>query len=152
MTPSLETDIRKYVASDVFYPKRYKVRTRIYFILIKTTASTMADFKQKKALHPVPQMQSSDHRDLAATAMNRMTEVREGWYEGVMDFKRVVHIPTTGKNEYRDTHYVAQCKANSGQDCYNRILEHIKDRVDHRSQFPSPKGKNFNFKYLGMWK
>ena len=25
-------------------------------------------------------------------------------------------------------------------------------RVDSRSQFPSAKGKNFHFKYLGMWK
>ena len=24
--------------------------------------------------------------------------------------------------------------------------------VDSRSQFPSAKGKNFHFKYLGMWK
>ncbi len=152
MTPDLEADIRQYVASDVFYPKRYKVRQRVYFILIKTTAATMTDFKQKKALHPVPQGPTFDRRDLAATAMNRMTEMHPGWYEGAMDFKRVVHDPSTGKHEYRDTHYVAQCKADSGQDCYNRLLEHIKDRVDHRSQFPSPKGKNFHFKYLGMWK
>ena len=30
----LEADIRDYVASDVYYPKRYKVRPRIYFISI----------------------------------------------------------------------------------------------------------------------
>ena len=119
----LEADIREYAESDVFYPKRYKVRQRVYFIIIKTLAETMLDFKQKKALRPV------------ATPN-----------------VRVVMIPATGKHEYRDTHFVAQCKANSGQDCYNRIVEHLRSRVDGRSQFPSAKGKNFHFKYLGMWK
>ena len=32
------------------------------------------------------------------------------------------------------------------------IVEHLKERVDSRSQFPSAKGKNFHFRYLGMWK
>ena len=31
MNPVLERDIREYVASDVVFPKRYKVRPRIYF-------------------------------------------------------------------------------------------------------------------------
>ena len=110
MNQNIESDIRDYVASDVFYPKRYKVRQRVYFIIIKTTAATM------------------------------------------LDFKRVVMIPATGKHEYRDTHFVAQCKAMSGIDCYNRIVDHLRERVDGRSQFPSAKGKNFRFKYLGMWK
>ena len=84
--------------------------------------------------------------------VNRLTEEKAGWYEGELSFKRVVMIPTTGKHEYRDTTFVARCKATSGQDCYNRIVEHLRERVDYRSQFPSAKGKNFNFKYLGRWK
>ncbi len=149
----LEADIRDYVASDAFYPKHYKIRPRVYFIIIKTTAETMADFKEKKALHSTIQtIGPVDKRELAATVMTRLTELQRGWYEGSLDFKRVVLIPSTGKHEYRDTHFVAQCKANSGQDCYNRIVEYLKERVDGRSQFPSAKGKNFHFKYLGMWK
>jgi hypothetical protein len=150
LNQDLEADIRDYVASDVFYPKRYKVRQRVYFIIIKTTAATMADFKEKKALRPtVPVVEK---HDLAASAMTRLTETQPGWYEGVIDFKRVVMIPATGKHEYRDTHFVAQCKANSGQDCYTRIVDYLRGRVDSRSQFPSAKGKSFHFKYLGMWK
>lgn len=49
MNPDLENDIREYVASDVYYPKRYKIRPRVYFIIIKTEAATMLDFKQKKS-------------------------------------------------------------------------------------------------------
>ncbi len=153
VTPDLENDVREYVKSDVFYPKRYKIRQRVYFIIIKTTAATMLDFKQKKALHSSPQpTPASDKRDAIATVVTRLNEERMGWYEGTLDFKRVVMIPSTGKHEYRDTHFVAQCKAHSGLDCYNRMVDHLRSRVDNRSQFPSAKGKNFHFRYLGMWK
>lgn len=153
MDQELENDIRDYVASDVMYPKRYKIRQRVYFIVIKTTAESMIDFKQKKAVRPsVQDGFINERRDLTANVSTRLSEFRPGWYEGELDFKRVVMIPATGKHEYRDTHFVVQCKANSGLDCYNRMVEHLRERVDHRSQFPSAKGKNFRFKYLGMWK
>ena len=108
----------------------------------------MMDFKQKKALRPAGDGMSRKENP----AIMHLNEEREGWYEGELDFKRVVLIPASGKHEYRDTHFVARCKALSGWDCYNRIVEYLKDRVDNRSQFPSAKGKNFRFKYLGMWK
>ena len=143
----LEADIREYAASDVCYPKRYKVRPRVYFIVIKTAAANMQDFKDKKAVRSVAAV-----REAAEGMYNRLTEERPGWYEGSLDFKRVVLIPSTGKFEYRDTHFVANLKAVSGQDCYDRLIEHLRERVDSRSQFPSVKGKNFHFRYLGMWK
>ena len=151
MNHELEADIREYAASDVCYPKRYKVRPRVYFIIIKTAAACMQDFKDKKALRSTP-MQQERHDAQMASPVNRLAEDHPGWYEGSLDFKRVVLIPSTGKHEYRDTHFVANVKANSGLDCYERIVEHLRSRVDSRSQFPSAKGKNFQFRYLGMWK
>jgi hypothetical protein len=79
----------------------------------------------------------------------RLNEERYGWYEGTIDFKRVQMVPGTGKFQYRDTRFVACCKAESGLECYNRIVDHLLGRVDPRSQFPSAKGKNFKFRYLG---
>lgn len=150
MTPELEADIRDYASNDVGYPKRYKVRPRVYFIIIKTAAASMQDFKDKKALRSGAEL--TERHDLAQAASNRLVEDAPGWYEGILDFKRVVLVPSTGKHEYRDTHFVANVKANSGLDCYNRIVEHLRGRVDSRSQFPSAKGKNFHFRYLGTWK
>ena len=150
MNPVLESDIRDYVASYVFYPKRYKIRPRVYFIIIKTDAATMQDFKDKKAVHAAPQAGNRDRS--ASPALLKLNEERYGWYEGVMDFKRVLMVPGTGKFQYRDTHFVARVKAESGIDCYNRIVEHLQERVDERSQFPSAKGKNFKFYYLGQAK
>jgi hypothetical protein len=150
MNPVLESDIRDYVASDVFYPKRYKIRPRVYFIIIKTDAATMQDFKDKKAVHPAMQGSARDRN--ASPVIAKLNEERFGWYEGIIDFKRVLLVPGTGKFQYRDTHFVARVKAESGIDCYNRIVEHLQERVDERSQFPSAKGKNFKFYYLGMAK
>ena len=150
MNPVLENDIREYVASDVYYPKRYKIRPRVYFILIKTEAATMLDFKEKRAVHAMPIREEKERT--AASAVTKLNEQLPGWYEGSLDFKRVQMVPGTGKFQYRDTHFVAQVKAVSGLDCYNRIVDHLRQRVDDRSQFPSAKGKNFKFKYLGMEK
>ena len=148
MNPVLENDIRNYVDSDVYYPKRYKVRPRVYFIIIKTEAATMQDFKEKRALHSGP-----TNTDRTVSPMiAQLNEENYGWYEGVLDFKRVLQIPTTGKFQYKDTHFVARCKAHSGQDCYNRIVEYLRERVDARSQFPSVKGKNYRFCFLGTCK
>jgi len=148
MTPMLEADIRDYVASDVFYPKRYKIHPRVYFIIIKTDAATMQDFKEKKAVHTPENMGAKATTPILA----RLNEIRPGWYEGTIDFKRVTQIPGTGKFQYRDTQFVACVKASSGMECYERIVDHLRERVDDRSQFPAAKGKCFKFIYLGKAK
>jgi hypothetical protein len=148
MNPALERDIREYVASDVYYPKRYKVRPRVYFIIIKTEAATMSDFKEKKAVRSA----GVSAEKSGAPSVFKLNEEHFGWYEGTLDFKRVLLVPGTSKFQYRDTRFVACCKAVSGLDCYNRIVDHLSQRVDARSQFPSAKGKNFKFRYLGSCK
>lgn len=148
MNPMLEADIREYVNSDVYFPKRYKVRPRVYFIIIKTEAQTMQDFKEKKAVRPAI---AAKERTTSPVIL-KLNEEKFGWYECVMDFKRVLLVPGTGKFQYRDTRFVVQLKGMSGIDCYNRIVDHLRERVDERSQFPSAKGKNFRFTYLGMAK
>ena len=148
MNPLLEADIREYVASDIFYPKRYKIHPRVYFIIIKTDASNMQDFKEKKAIHSVEENRVKP----VAPVLVRLNEECEGWYEGILEFKRVLLVPGTGKFQYRDTQFAARVKAMSGMDCYQRIVEHLRERVDERSQFPSAKGKNFKFRFLGRAK
>ena len=148
MDPLLEADIRAYVASDVYYPKRYKIHPRVYFIIIKTDAATMQDFKEKKAVH----VGEENRPKTVAPALVRLNEECEGWYEGMLEFKRVLLVPGTGKFQYRDTQFAARVNAISGMDCYERIVDHLRERVDERSQFPSAKGKNFKFRYLGKAK
>ncbi len=148
MNPALEEDIRDYAGSDVVFPKRYKIRPRVYFIIIKTDAPTMIDFKEKRAVRSV----NNERERTGSPTIMKLTEEQPGWYEGTIDFKRVQLVPGTGKFQYRDTHFVAVVKALSGLDCYNRIVDHLRQRVDDRSQFPSAKGKNFKFRFMGKAK
>ncbi len=150
VTDELVEDIRRYVESDIPYPKRYKIRPRVYFILIKTNADSMAAFKaNRKAL---PQMsvepEAFSKKELR---VSQLLEERQGWYKGTVIFKRVIQIPETPKFQYQDTTFSACVVAGSGQECYNRLVNHLKERsdVDPRSQFPSAKGQNFQFMYLG---
>ena len=113
----------------------------------------MQDFKDKKAVRTRQTDGNAPAKDRAASqVILKLNEERQGWYEGAIDFKRVLMVPGTGKFQYRDTHFVAQVKANSPIDCYNRIVDHLRSRVDERSQFPSAKGKNFRYRYLGAAK
>lgn len=141
-------DLKQYMESPMPYPKRYKVRPRVYFIVIKTTAKDLAEFKANGG------RSAANVSDGIAKEMpvNRLMEEKIGWYEGMLSFKRVIAIPGTNKFQYKDTYFTARVKAHSPIDCYNRIIEHLRDRqdVDPRSQFPSAKGKNFKFQYLGM--
>ncbi len=151
MNPKIEQDVRDYMNSNILFPKRYKVRSKIYFIMIKTTARTMEEFKNHKKGQP-----AEDGSEFVSAAKQQQNEIiqhlneqRAGWYEGVVDFKRVVVNPSTGKCVYIDTRFVAQCKAVSASDCYERLVDHLRQRVDDRSQFPSVKGKNFQYRFLG---
>ncbi len=144
---AMKKDIKSFAESTVVYPKRYKIAPKVYFIVIKTTAETMEEFKannNKKGAQSVSS-QIKNERQM------ELNEEMPGWYEGSLIFKRVIPIPGTGKFQYRDTLFVAQVKASNPQECYSRIIQHLRNRqdVDLRSQFPSAKGKNFSYKYLG---
>lgn len=140
-------DLRQYMESTMPYPKRYKVRPRVYFIVIKTTATTLAEFKVNGG-----RTQSLAGGEEKKASPRFSLNDRPGWYEGEILFKRVVPIPGTNKFQYQDTRFKARCKAHNMQECYERIVDHLRSRqdVDPRSQFPSVKGKNFSCSYIGM--
>jgi hypothetical protein len=150
VTNELVEDITAYVNGDMPYPKRYKIRPRVYFILIKTTASSMEEFKMHKKNASIS-MNEGDDAPQKEIKNNKLQEELHGWYKGEINFKRVIQIPGTGKFQYQDTQFSAYVKATSGMECYTRIVNHLKGRddVDLRSQFPSAKGGNFKFEFIG---
>ena len=142
----LERDIKEYYQSKMPYPKRYKVRQRCYFIVIKTNAHNLEEFKAnagQKAAAPA---------DKGEKKAGSFSDFNPGWYDVTVNFKRVVPHPISGKCSYFDTDFRVRMKGESVQDCYDRILDHLRNRhdVDPRSQFPSIKGKNFSALYLGI--
>ena len=167
MTPQFEEDFRQYVEGPMPYPKRYKVRARIYFIVIKTMAESLEEFKangknmqEAKAGEELEGMELQSGEMIEKPrflrpqeqALLRLNDELPGWYEATVNFKRVVRNLDTGKFDYVDTTFVARVKAFSGMDCYNRVIDHLRTRsdIDPRSQFPSAKGKNYQFTYLGF--
>ena len=149
VTQELVDDISNYLEGDMPYPKRYKIRPRVYFILIKTTADSLEEFKANKKQNAAPAA-DNETPNKKEVRTNLLIAENPGWYKGTITFKRVILIPGTSKFQYQDTTFCALLKANSGQDCYNRIIDHLKNRqdVDLRSQFPSAKGNNFEFKFI----
>lgn len=144
--------IQAFLDSNNTYPFRLKVSYSNYVLFLKTDASSIDEFKEMEMLRKQQKADGvlSPVIDRKKTILDILNEEKPGWYEGSILFKRVVQIPETNKFQYKDTRFVAQVKANSAMECYNRIIEHLQNRqeIDRRSQFPSAKSNNFEYKFL----
>ena len=141
----IRLELEKFMSSSAMYPKHIKVNQRSFFIAIKTTAATMEEFKAKGA------GQSKPEKTAQKEALANYSRPQPGWYAAKITFKRVIQNPETQKSQYVDTPFVCKLKAESVQECYDKVLAHLRDRqdVDPRSQFPSIKSPNFEFNFLG---
>ena len=145
--------VKNFWESDNAYPFRLKVSFSNYVLFLKTDDHDLPEFKYLEQLRKenkgdgvAPQTMSEKKRSL----LDALNEPKEGWYEATLMFKRVVQIRTTNKFQYRDTRFKVRLKAASPMDCYNRVVEHLRNRqdVDPRSQFPSAKSANFVYTFL----
>ncbi len=141
-------DLEAYVKSNIVYPKRFKVNTHLYFIVIKTMAKTLEEFKKNSSNDGSGQAAAMAGSAVAFSP----TEENPGWYKAKLTFKRVIPSEENiGKFLYADTDFEVKLKAHSVQDCYERVMDHLHTRgdIDPRSQFPSLKGRNFQIDFLG---
>ena len=139
------TELEKFMSSSAMYPKHIKVRARSFFIAIKTTAQTMEEFKEKGA-NP-----GKEEKSAQKEAMAQFSKLQPGWYAAKVVFKRVILLPETQKFQYVDTPFVCKVWSNTVQECYEKVLEHLRNRqdIDPRSQYPSIKSSNFEWEFLG---
>ena len=130
-------ELEKFMSSSAMYPKHIKVSQRSFFIAIKTTAASMEEFKAKGAGQKAPEKAAQKE------AVANFGKAQPGWYEA--------KICETQKSQYFDTPFVCKLWANSVQDCYDKVLDHLRSRqdIDPRSQFPSIKSANFEYSFLG---
>jgi hypothetical protein len=145
VTEEMVAELEKFMSSSAMFPKHIKVRARSFFIAIKTTAKTMEEFKSKGA------SQGKEEKAAQKEALEQYAMPQPGWYAAKMTFKRVIVMPETQKSHYVDTPFVCKVWANSTQECYEKVLDHLhgRDDIDPRSQYPSIKSPNFEFEYLG---
>lgn len=144
--------IDAFVQSDNVYPFRLKVSYSNYILFLKTDAKDMAEFKYREKVRKQQQSESRlSMSEKKRSQLQVLSQEQSGWYEASMLFKRVLMNPNTGKCQYVDTVFRVHLKATSPLDCYNRIIQHLKNRqdVDPRSQYPSVKSPNFRYQFLG---
>lgn len=148
---TLCAELARYAEGSNPYPKRFKVSSKVYFIVIKTTAKTMEEFKAYAA-ETAADASEGDNATAHASQPDMLHAENPGWYQAWMKFKRVLPVAGTNKFRYVDTEFEVKLKAHSIQDAYNRMVDHLRSRgdVDTRSQFPSIRGRNFKTEYLGM--
>ena len=145
VTEEMTAELERFMAGSALYPKHVKVNTRSFFIAIKTTANTLEEFKTKGA------NQVKTEKPAQKETQSQYTKSQPGWYEARLVFKRVISLPETQKSHYIDTTFACKVKADSVQECYNKVIAHLRGRqdIDVRSQFPSIKSQNFAYNYLG---
>ena len=139
-------DIYDFINSKNIHPKRFRVSQRQYFILIKTNVETLEEFKANAKRKD----QDTDGAK-KADKLGVLQEEKVGWYDTTLNFKRVLYSEARGRYVYVDTPFRVKLKANSPQDAYNRVVEHLQNRqdIDPRSQYPSIKGRNYSYVFLG---
>ena len=153
ITTELIDNVKAYVDSPLPYPKRYKIRPRVYFILIKTTAQNIQEFKSKRVKEEseeeIPNINTS--QNFKEERISKLSEEKLGWYKVSLTIKRMVHIRELQKFQYQDNIIKAYINAESPIDCYQRLVEYFKSRddIDPRSQIPSAKSDCFKFQYIG---
>lgn len=143
----ITSELEKFMSSSAMYPKHIKVRTRSFFIVIKTTANSLEEFKAKGSGGSQIKVEKAAQKE----ALAGYGQYQPGWYAAKIVFKRVVSLPETQKSHYVDATLVCKVKAESVQNCYDKVLDHLRERqdVDVRSQFPSIKSANFEWEFLG---
>ena len=141
----IRLELEKFMSSSAMFPKHIKVNQRSFFIVIKTTAATMEEFKAKGAAG------NKVEKPVQKEALVNYAAPQPGWYAAKVTFKRVIVAPETQKCHYVDTPFVCKVKAESAQDCYDKVIAHLKGRqdIDPRSQYPSIKNANFEYDFLG---
>ena len=144
--------IHTFWESSNVYPYRLKVSYSNYVLFLKTEAKDLDEFKQLEQMRKENKASCNPltPSDKKRSLLDILNEPNEGWYEASLLFKRVVQKRETNKCQYKDTRFSVRLKATSAMDCYNRIVDHLRNRqdVDPRSQFPSAKSSNFKYTFL----
>ncbi len=149
LTDNLASDVARFIDSSTSYPRRFKVGPHSHFIMIKTNARSLEEFKENNSREERETAHAETGKDVLARVLNAE---KRGWYKASLSFKRVIpSAENAGKFQYVNTDFEVKLRARSVQDCYDRVIDHLRTRadIDPRSQFPSIKGHSFHAEYLG---
>lgn len=143
MTEELSDAIYKFCEDKTSFPRHFRLPNKNTFIVIKTTASSLDEFKLRGANGGVvPSDVIKDEKEQKRTPAD---EICPGVYEVNIGFRRAIVNPETHKCSFVEESFVAEMQAQSQRHCYDAVLDYLKNHpdIDPRSQYPSIRSSNF---------
>ncbi len=140
MTAELEAAILKFCEEKTSYPRHFRLPNKHTFIVIKTNATSLEEFKTVGANGGV---RSTEDKEPKTSAVD---EVHPGTYRVSLTFKRAVVNPTGRKCIFVDETFEVEMQAQCQRQCYETVLDYLKQHpdIDERSQYPSIRSANFS--------
>lgn len=140
MTEELSDAIRKFCADKTSFPRHFRLPNKSTFIVIKTTANSLDEFKTRGANGGTMQVEVKDSKVMTAE------EIRPGMYDVRINFRRAIVNPETRKCSFVEEEFCVEMFAQSKRHCFDAVLDYLKNHpdVDSRSQYPSIKSSNFS--------
>lgn len=139
MTDELSGAILQFCADKTSFPRHFRLPNKSTFIVIKTNALTLDEFKTRGANGGVVPGEQKEQKQGAAD------EIRPGMYSVQIHFRRAIVNPETRKCSFVDEDFEVEMLAQSQRQCFEVVVEHLKNHpdVDPRSQYPSIRSSNF---------
>lgn len=139
MTDELSDAIHKFCTDKTSFPRHFRLPNKNTFIVIKTNASTLDEFKTRGANGGIVPEEPKEVKHTAAD------EIRPGMYSVCINFRRAIVNPETRKCSFVDEIFEAEMLAQSQRQCFDVVVDYLKNHpdVDIRSQYPSIRSSNF---------
>ena len=139
MTEELSDAVLKFCTDKTSFPRHFRLPNKNTFIVIKTTATSLEEFKTRGANGGNTTTEPKEAKTTAAD------EIHPGLYDVSMVFRRAIVNPETRKCSFVEETFEAEMLAQSQRQCFEVVIEHLKNHpdVDSRSQYPSIRSSNF---------
>lgn len=136
------SQVEEYFTTDQKGMRKFFMPNHKTFIVIKTTADTLEEFKKN----------NQKNEASAKTPTQKALDTEQvGWYDCSMTISRMLTNPETGKSFYYLDTMKAKVYANTAHEAYNKMVKHVHDNpeIDSRSQIPAAANKNFQYTFIG---
>ena len=139
MTEELSDAVLKFCADKTSFPKHFRLPNKNTFIVIKTTAASLEEFKTRGANGGNIPAEPKEPKPTVAD------EIHPGLYDVSIAFRRAIVNPETRKCSFVEEVFEVEMLAQSQRQCFDVVTEHLKNHpdVDPRSQYPSIRSSNF---------
>ena len=139
MTEELSDAIYKFCSDKTSFPRHFRLPNKNTFIVIKTNAPTLDEFKTRGANGGIA---SEEPKEVKQAPVD---EIRPGMYNVSINFRRAIVNPETRKCGFVEESFEVEMLAQSQRQCFDVVIDYLKNHpdIDTRSQYPSIRSSNF---------